>query len=90
MGVSKIRDLFQEGKALEDRKDMFKDPKKICGLMVSGEDETEGHYQVLIMDKENSEIIFIEHSEEKSLEKLKTKELELLLPLLLGPNIGKI
>ena len=69
MGVSEIRDLLQYGNELKKRKEMFKDTSNICRLMVSGEDETQAHYQVLIIDKENHDIIFIEHSEMEKLEK---------------------
>ena len=68
MTTSEIRDIYQYGDALKERKEMFKNANKICRLMVSGDNETEAHYQVLIMDRKNNDIIIIEHSEMESLE----------------------
>ena len=65
MVVHEIRSIYEDGKSLKERKEYFKTINKVCRLMVSGPDDTEAHYQVLLMDRDNKEIILIEHSQEE-------------------------
>ena len=75
MTTSEIRDILQYGDELKNRTEMFKDTKCICRLMVSGSDENAAHYQVLILDQEKHDIIFIEHSAIESLEKTQNERI---------------